>query len=240
MREHWLFVWNVLSHLVASMSGVASFIMATVEHARQKKIESRMFFIVGVICLIVAFDQAWQDEHRNSQVLIVEKSAIYSERDFWKQQNYEKDAALRSRDQLLGQNFTALTETQKSASATQSSLAELSNKILDLNSQKQRFTARRIDQFLEGVLVNKHYSLFLVMTNLPAYEDIIVKCEQSFQIIDAQIIEGGPRFPNIITRLSPDQWRVKIPSPQVTNVHPLIITAGYDVDSPGACSVEFR
>ena len=121
MHDHWLFIWNVLGHLVASMSGVASFLLSMWEHTRQKKIESRIFFAVGVICLIVAFDQAWQDEHRNSQILIAEKAQLTSETAFWKGQSYDKDASLRSRNQLLTQNFGVLGQTQ-------SSLAELSNR----------------------------------------------------------------------------------------------------------------
>jgi len=56
MREHWLFIWNVGAHLVASMSGVASFAFAMWEHTRKRVIESRVFFIVGALCLVVAFE----------------------------------------------------------------------------------------------------------------------------------------------------------------------------------------
>jgi len=107
------------------MSGIASFVFATIEHVRNKKIESRAFFGVGVLCLIVAFDQAWQDEHNNVKVLIAEKSALWQERDFWKDQSYQKDASLRARDELLGRNYSVLADTQ-------SSLATLSNRLLDV------------------------------------------------------------------------------------------------------------
>ena len=107
------------------MSGIASFIMATWEHAKGRRIESRVFFVVGFLFLIVAFDQAWQDEHRNSQILQAEKSTQSSEAGFWKQQSYEKDASLRSRDELLSKNFSVLSDTQ-------TSLATLSNHMLDI------------------------------------------------------------------------------------------------------------
>ena len=122
---HWLFAQNVFAHLVASMSGVASFIIAMYEHSRQRKVTSRAFFVIGVICLVMAFDQAWQDEHNNTNNLIAEKSVLWQERDFWKEQSYAKDSSLRSLNELLGKNYGVLSDTQ-------SSLAKLSNRLLDV------------------------------------------------------------------------------------------------------------
>jgi hypothetical protein len=125
VHTHWLFAWNVLSHLVASMSGIASFMFSMWEHVRGKKIESRAFFIVGVLCLMIAFDQAWQDEHNNIKVLIGEKSSLWQERDFWKNQSYDKDASLRTRDELLTKNYNVLADNL-------SSLTALSNRLADV------------------------------------------------------------------------------------------------------------
>ena len=125
VHNHWLFIQNVLAHLVASMSSIVSFGLAIYEAFKKKKIESRVFFIVGAFFLILACDQAWQDEHHNTQTLVGEKSAILNERDFWKDQSYGKDASLRSRDELLTKNYGVLAQTQ-------SSLATLSNRLLDV------------------------------------------------------------------------------------------------------------
>jgi hypothetical protein len=133
MRVHLLFSYNVLTHLVASMSGFVSFCLAIYEAAKGKKFETWAFFVIGAICLIVAFDQSWQDEHRNAEVLIAEKSALTSERDFWKAQNYDKDSALRQNQNLLSQNYGALIGEQTTANKSQQSLADLSGKILALN-----------------------------------------------------------------------------------------------------------
>jgi hypothetical protein len=54
MHNHFLFAGNVLAHFVASMSGIASFMFAMYEHVRNKKIESRIFFGVGILCLVPA------------------------------------------------------------------------------------------------------------------------------------------------------------------------------------------
>jgi len=115
------------------MSGLVSFGVAIYEALKKKKFETWAFFAIGGICLIVAFDQSWQDEHRNAQVLIAEKSSLVSERDFWKAQSYDKDTSLRQVQSLLAQNYGALVGEQTTANKTQQSLANLSSKIVALN-----------------------------------------------------------------------------------------------------------
>jgi hypothetical protein len=139
------FLWNVSSHLVASMSGIASFIFSAYEHAGKRKISSRVFLVVGILFLIVAFDQAWTDEHNNSTILIGEKAALVQERDFWKAQSYQNEASLHSRDQLLSQNYTALIGEQSTANGAQSSLAQLSKKILDIGAVQWSVTTLPVD-----------------------------------------------------------------------------------------------
>jgi hypothetical protein len=134
MHTHWLFTLNVGAHLVASMSSLVSFSIAIYEATRKKKFETWAFFAIGALCLIVSFDQAWNDEHRNSEVLKAQKSAAIDEREFWKAQSYLKDEALRSRDQLLAQNYGALIGQQSTSNLSQASLSKLSTKIAEMNA----------------------------------------------------------------------------------------------------------
>jgi len=134
MHDHLLFMGNVFGHLVASMSGFVSFAISICEAFRKKKFETWAFFVVGALCLIVAFDQAWQDEHRNAQILIAEKSSVMAEKTFWKDQAYAKDAALNRTQELFAQNYTALVGEQTTANKAQQSLTQLSNKIVELNA----------------------------------------------------------------------------------------------------------
>lgn len=78
MGIHFLFLGNVAAHLVALMSGIASFVLATVQAVRKSPLSARIFWVVGALCLLFAFDQAWQDEHRNTQAVAVEKAAAVS------------------------------------------------------------------------------------------------------------------------------------------------------------------
>jgi hypothetical protein len=157
MHNHWLFVCNVSAHLVASMSSIVSFSFAVWEAFRKQKIEAWVFFSVGAMFLIVAFDQAWQDEHRNAELVIGEKRTAATESNFWKDQSYQKDASIRSQDQLLAQNYGVLAQTQ-------TSLAELSNKLVDVVKPEPQ----RIDvqwALLSGGQGDKKTIAFIARTN---------------------------------------------------------------------------
>jgi len=49
------------------MSGIASFCFAAYEAFKNKKIESRVFFAIGAFFLVLAFDQAWQDQYTSAE-----------------------------------------------------------------------------------------------------------------------------------------------------------------------------
>lgn len=76
MSEHSLFALNVLSHLVALMSGIVSFGLALWAEIKKKPHHSLVFWIIGGLCLIIAFDQSWRDEHRNTQSVVEQKSEL--------------------------------------------------------------------------------------------------------------------------------------------------------------------
>jgi len=220
MHDHWLFTWNVLCHLVASMSGVASFVLSMWEHTKGRKIESRVFFIVGFICLTVAFDQAWQDEHRNSQVLISEKAVLSGESEFWKGQAYLKDESLRSRDQLLSQNYTALIGEQKTANQTQDSLTQLSGKILDI----QKPIPWKWEALVLGIPsgTSPTRDQFLLITNkLMSPVDIIFSCSQPITNAESRIVANP--YAAITVKLDETRWESKISSPAWTPESPIEI-----------------
>jgi hypothetical protein len=233
MYNHWQFIWNVASHLVASMSGLASFCFSLWEHSRQKKLESRVFFIVGVICLAVAFDQAWQDEHRNSEVLKAqkqtlseEKQSVSDERDFWKQQTYSKDGALQNRDELLVKNYTALTEEQKTANQSQASLAQLSSKILDINKPAvQKITPIFFDK---DESKSPSTARFLLLTNKDVSPVAMqINCNGSLESVSLASLGGGPRGSTEPSRLAPNSFEIEISTPAWTPTAPIMATVFY-------------
>jgi len=239
MHDHWLFTWNVLSHLVASMSGIASFVMSMWEHARNKKIESRVFFVVGVLCLTVAFDQAWQDEHRNSEVLISQKESLASEKNFWQSQYYATSQTLQRRDELLAKNYTALTDEQTSAAKSQTSLAALSQKILDINKPEKQSYGFHFMQWNTKLFTIPGFSgmsQIVITSNQSIMANFDLSCEQPFSVVDARVADGGPEFPESYLKVSPSSWQIRIPNPQVSPQYPVIVTLGYNTASLGSCT----
>jgi hypothetical protein len=223
MHPHWLFIGNVAAHLVALMSGIASFLMATWEHWKKRKIESRVFFFVGVICLCVAFDQAWQDEHRNSQLIIEEKALLSSQNGFWKEQSYAKDAALRSRDELLGKNFGVLANTQLS-------LADLSNRLLDVTGPGPR----KIDVMSWKIPITYTFAnvgkvqfwTLVVITN----KSIVpirgtLSCNADFTVIAENVLTHATSLRADYDILSPRSVHIEFAYPPVSAEHPLMFFA---------------
>jgi hypothetical protein len=78
MTDQWLFLWNVGAHEVELMSGVVSFLIGMWVNFKKepKPLLARTFWVIAALSLIVAVDRAWQDEHRNSETLKTEKSAL--------------------------------------------------------------------------------------------------------------------------------------------------------------------
>jgi hypothetical protein len=235
---HWLFISNVLAHWISFMSSIVSFTLGIIEYVRNRKTEGWIFGVVACLFLLVSFDQAWQDEHRNSQALTAEKSAAIEERNFWNDQSYQKDGSLRSRDQLLAQNYAALIVEQTTANNTQASLSQLSAKILDFNKpEMQKYSYRRTDWDPKD-RGSKHLAQILVMTNKPTAANIRIRCQSSFSVDNAFMIGGGMNVGDTVKRLGPNDWLVRIPQPQVTPDYPLLVMILYDADSLGGCSFD--
>jgi hypothetical protein len=234
---HWLFVGNVLSHLVASMSGIVSFGIAIYEAAKKKKFETWAFFAIGLICLTVAFDQAWQDEHRNGQAWESQRNLAYQERDFWKDQSYQKDAALRSRDQLLAQNYTALIGEQGSANQTQISLTKLSDKILDIGKPEKQQTTFLLHGVNFAENKGKHYLEAILLTNKSISPvRVLVTCENGLASAQAHVqTQGGAMNAIHTARVDEKTFDLEISSPPWSPVTPLLIDLFYDADTPGRC-----
>ncbi len=234
------FLLNVFAHWIAAMSSIVSFTLGIVEYFRDKKTEAKVFAVVASLFLLIAFDQAWQDEHRNVRTLISQRATAESESNFWKQQSYEKDTDLRSRDHLLEKNYSALIGEQATANQSQVALASLSGKILDINKEPQRTTF-----ILELGVMNpekeKHYVQAFLMTNKPVTPvDIAIACEHEIKAMWPRIVVPGGNV-QLMTdpegqRLAPNAFRFTMTSPVWTPANPLVVDLYYDEDSLGKCS----
>jgi hypothetical protein len=237
MWNHWLFFRDVMSHWVAAMSSIVSFTLGIVEYLRNRKTEGWIFAAIACLFLFVAFDQAWQDEHRNSIVLIGEKRASVSDAAFWKDQSYAKDEELRVRDDLLEKNYTALIGEQKTANESQSSLARLSGKILDIGKPVSLsvVTQALMEPPGDGPIKVRY---FISLTNKPVNPAIMsVSCDQDIVAGEGAVVGAEQEMMGIGPIISKRRFTVSVGSPPWTPVSPILIDVHYTGARPD-CGVE--
>jgi hypothetical protein len=206
------------------MSGIVSFTIGIAEYFRKQKKEATIFCVIAGLFLIVAFDQAWQDEHRNGTILIGEKNTLGVERDFWKAQFYSANSTLQTRDNLLAQNYGALTAEQDSANKAQGSLATLSQKILEINKvPKMKWEALALESS-EPVSSNPAMlkSRWLLLTN-KSQSPAQFKFSCASPIISAEAKIAGSAADARTFPLDDKQWGAKIMSPAWSPDSPVLI-----------------
>jgi hypothetical protein len=236
MHNHWLFIGNVLAHWVAFMSSIVSFTLGIVEYWRDRKTEGWVFAAVAFLFLLIACDSAWQDEHLNSQVLIAEKSLAVQGENFWKDQSYQKDASLRSRDQLLAQNYTALIGEQGTASKAQESLTELSGKILEIGKPLNlKWDSLALESPEKVSITPKPIlrSRWLLLTNKPVNPaEFTFGC--SMPIDSAEVKVVGSAGEVRVTRLDKDEWGAKVTSPAWSPDSPVLVITNFSQVGSGS------
>ena len=246
MHNHWLFIGNVFAHWVATMSSIVSFTLGIVEYVRDKKTEGWIFWIVAGEFLVVSFDSAWQDEHRNSQTLATQKNSAVMEANFWKEQSYGKDASLHSRDQLLEQNYTALIGEQATAGKAQNSLTKLSEKILEVSKPEKlkifdHYLGTVDAQYNPGIHTTYH-GTFLVLTNQTVTPvRLLVTCGRDLEQAVGKVLGTGAEmvggWGGRVTS-SAKSYGVGILSPAWTPANPMVVTVYTNQKDIGTCSFE--
>jgi hypothetical protein len=226
-----LYIKAVFAHWFATV-GILLTLTPFVPDRTRKWVEVRMkqqfslkhLWIVGAVLLGIAFYQAWVDEHYNATQLIKDKDSISRDMEFWKNQSYAKDEAIRKRDELLDKNFTTLTETQRS-------LTTLSNTILNLTVGAPEITTIPL-RVQEPQLPGKFSRHFLLLTN-----KIVSPVKLTFGCSGAQVysVEPVPLPPGaMIGGAEPlgdgHTFRVEIATPPWTSTHPIVLETVIDKD----------
>ena len=219
-NPHWLFTVNVLAHWVASMSSIVSFTLGIVELVRNRKTEAWVFCAIGGLFLIMAFDQAWQDEHRNSQILTEEKSTATSQKNFWENQSYQKDISLRTRDELLTKNYGVLAQTQ-------SSLADLSNKLVDV-VKPEAFKVNVMRWQIPAVMNTASGPVRIWVLVLLGNRQIDVtrgtaSCDKPFTALNSDILTHGTSVRAGYEQKTPNSVHVEFVYPPWSKNNPLVL-----------------
>jgi hypothetical protein len=244
MHNHWLFFGNVVAHWGAFMSGSLSFILCIVEYWRKRKLEGWAFAVIALICFFVACDAAWQDEHRNCALLIDEKSVAIQAQNFWKEQSYAKDATLRTRDDLLAKNYTALTNEQDSANKSQGALSRLSEKILEVSKERPQITTvlpigRDDGKFLQNAQ-GENVTQYLLTTNKDKNNTIVnIVCSQPQTKIPKVFVltqTGGATFASH-QHPNPNIYRFSVGTAWTPQTPMLVEFSFTNIDSTFNCTI---
>lgn len=222
MHNHWLFAWNVLAHWVASMSSIVSFTLGVVELLRNRKTEAWIFWAIACLFLTMAFDQAWQDEHRNAELLKTEKSSAVGDREFWKSQSYEKDSALRQ----CGQSVNGLQGTLNLC---------VSGSVEKLKKGQLALVASKM--IVPDIPKYARFQQILLMSNQPVEVEFRVHCDSEIAFVSAALLNtstvmggrGGGR-------ISPTDWDISIGAPLLTPSTPLDVVVYYSGAKEPTCS----
>jgi hypothetical protein len=248
MSEHSLFVVNVLSHLVALMSGIVSFGLALWAEIKKKPHHRLAFWIIGCLCLIVAFDQAWRDEHHNTKAVIDQKADLTSRMSecsvgfkaagdkatFFEEQTH-------SNQQTINQQLKTLTAQQQTANSQQNTMNNCVVALGKANiADPQKTSVGFFSADFQGAPLSKHKSLLLAFTNKPVPSPARgrVACTKPFKY--AQLGTVGSGMLGIIPRINEFTYDWELSSPQWTPTNPLIFVIAYDEDDLGPCGIQLR
>ncbi len=213
MGNQILFFGNVFAHLVVLMSGIVSFIFATVAAIRKRPLIERWFWVAGAICLIAAFDSAWQDEHRNTQTVIAEKSVLASAENSCQQNALIADAYKRG---LESANLTERQTIDKQQIAVNSCVVSLGkmNPIVNTRTPVVSFIvafSTPKDRF--GLPQKLNWYGIVIMTNRKLEPVGKLSCDKPFTVGDAQLhIQASSAMigPPTIKKISDTAFDIRI------------------------------
>ena len=254
MELHALFIGNVAAHLIALMSGLASVAIATWEKIKKRPISSGIFLAIGCLCLLFASDQAWQDEHRNDQTLIAEKSSEISAKNSCLQDARVEEAYKRDLEGEVGSQRQTI-DSERNMNAKQQadvntcvvSLGKLNPKIREVVTviaiplyTFDPDTRRLVGQYSAHKL---YASELLITTNeVKSRFHGKLRCDNSF------IPLGGPQLPRSSqtifstnaepSRISDREYEISATNSGVewSPSFPAYLRVSTDTESPGNCT----
>jgi hypothetical protein len=200
-----------------------------------KPSQRRTTLILAGVLLYLATYQVWSDERRNVDQLVSEKSRFAAERDNWKQQSDSKDAAIRERDALLEKNVSALSDTQ-------TSLATLSNRVLEITKPeplKIIMAGERLPYYGGN---QPHEMIMLAFPNkVLGAVNADVSCDKEIQSARAAMFGHDLWIGGGVHMLDQKGFSVNITSPVWTPIQPLVVYIKFATDLPMVgCRIDQR
>lgn len=226
------------------MSGIVSFTLGIVEYFRKQKTEATIFAVVAMLFLLVACDEAWQDEHRNAEVVAAERSAAVSSQSVCQTDLRVEDAYSKGIEGQLGdargaldKQAASLTQQQGTINSCVVSLGKMNPAInthvsvathvaasQTLKNQKYGFTEETV-----------HFYTIVIMTNRKLEPDGLLKCDKSFTPHSADLSEHTNAYMVMsptLDRIADNEYRLRVVDTGAdwTEGNPLLLSATSDSD----------
>jgi len=202
LQLHFLFLGNVATHWVALMSGIASVIVATWETIRGRSLLARGFAAVAVVCLMVACDMAWQDEHRNTETVKQEKAAEVAAKNTCLENRLIADAYTRGIEGLNQNQRETIDHLQTTNNVQQADVSSCVVSLGKMNPKvREEIVVVEIPLYTTGAngkvnvftaLKKKYISEIFITTNeTESTFHGFLKCDNPYTPITAPALPGG-------------------------------------------------
>jgi hypothetical protein len=229
---------DLYHHAVGWAGAISTVLTFLPQHALDKisvLLTKKRLLIATVIFLYIGTYQVWMDERNNVNQLAAEKSSIYSESDFWKSQSYSKDDTIRTKDSLLETNYTVLLNTQ-------SSLATLSNNILDAGKPQPL----KITQFFLNLGASDndktaYRQQFLLLTNRTITPvRLLATCDKEIDLAGSGVLgtKSAMLGDTWSGKRSANTYAIGLVSPAWSPTGPLIVSVYFNDPAQRTCSFD--
>ena len=153
------FLYDLFHQVQFYVGGVLALLEMFMLKMLDTPLGKKLFTGLALFFIFVASFQAWVDEHKNSEQLAKDKSAIAGELEFWKGQSYAKDDTVREQTSLLSQQVTT-------AQQMQGSYDQLVNKMLTLTKpERPKIIGYRLGIPSDTSIVPGRTERFIVVTD---------------------------------------------------------------------------
>jgi hypothetical protein len=241
MDKFMLFVSAVAAHWLFTFGGIAMVVFGLYEKFKHKETAKWVFWGLAVVLLLVAFYQAWSDEHANAAVVIEEKARAIGDlgecrgdlKSVGAQSAILQSQVLSQQSTINGQQST-LTAMQQGYNSQQSTINSCVVSLGKTNAPMPLQLTSRMDSFTLPDPKWKHHALMTVLVNQALPARLKVTCDGTIGEAHA-IVAGASSFMDITKKLFTNS--IIISNPVVmTTLSPLIVTISYDEDDIGTCN----
>jgi hypothetical protein len=215
LKEFWLFVANVLANWQATVTGgCIGVAILLIEHWTKKSLTWRALWYLLAFGLFMSCFLAWHDEHRNSEVLIMDKADVTAKLASCAGDLKAAEAVRRLlNSQAVSQQGTINTQ-QSTVNTCVVTLAKMAA------GEPERVYVWPVGI---GIIKQPIVTELVVVTTRPEMFRGNLECEAPFQIFDWTLTSAAVRMGTTMRQISPTKYHLGILSPIWEPTTPIVV-----------------